>query len=275
MSRAGVEYAICGLGAAVTAIGRLAWWSRRRQAATDESGAAARTPAPLPRDRSGTWSEGRSRQLLADAGVPVVPAVLCTTADEAVAAAAQFAGPVAIKVASEQIVHKTDVGAVELGVAGPAGVRAAFADVMAAGRSVPGATLDGVLVSPMRRGGAELLVGVIRDPDWGLLLTVAMGGVLVEVLRDVALTPLPARPERIRELLASLRGAELLRGVRGAPPADIGALVDAITRIADLAQALGDELESLEVNPLLVTDRGVEALDALVIWRDPATNGVM
>jgi acetate---CoA ligase (ADP-forming) len=142
--------------------------------------------------------------------------------------------------------------------------------VTAAGALVDGAVVHGALISPMRRGGTELLAGVVRDPDWGPVLAVALGGVFVEVLQDSALTPLPVTPERVLGLLAKLRGAALLRGYRGTPAADLGALAAVITRIGELAVALGDDLESLEVNPLWVAGSAIEALDAVITWRAPA-----
>jgi succinyl-CoA synthetase beta subunit len=118
----------------------------------------------------------------------------------------------------------------------------------------------------MRRGGTELLAGVVRDPHWGLLLAVAVGGVFVEVLQDSALAPLPVTPQRAREMLDRLRAAAVLRGTRGTVPADLDALAAVIARLGDLAVALGDDLESLEVNPLLVRGSAIEALDAVVTW---------
>src|ERR1700688_258789 len=108
---------------------------------------------------------------------------------------------------------------------------------------------EGVLISPMRRGGTELLVGVVRDPQWGPVLAVAVGGIFVEVLQDSALAPLPVTPAQGGRLLHGLRGGAVLNGVRGAAPADQDALAAVIARIGDLALALGDDLESLEVNP--------------------------
>jgi succinyl-CoA synthetase beta subunit len=196
-----------------------------------------------------------------------VPARLVSSAGDAAKAAAEFGGPVCVKVVSPQIPHKTDIGGVLLDVPAEEGaVRDAFEAVTAAAARVDGASVDGVLVSPMRRGGAELLVGVVRDPHWGPMLAVALGGVFVEVLKDSALAPLPVSPGRARTMLDSLRGRAVLDGVRGAAPADLDALAAVIARAGDLALALGDDLESLEINPLRVDGATIEALDAMVTW---------
>jgi len=164
-------------------------------------------------------------------------------------------------------VHKSDIGGVVLDVpADEEAVRAAYRAVTAA--APDGARIDGVLVSPMRPGGTELLVGVVRDPQWGPVLAVAIGGLFVEVLRDSALAPLPVTPGQAGRLLDRLRGRAVLDGVRGAAPADRDALAAVIARIGDLALALGDALESLEINPLLVDGAQIEALDAVVTWRE-------
>ena len=126
--------------------------------------------------------------------------------------------------------------------------------------------MEGVLVSPMRHGGTELLAGVVRDPHWGPVLAVALGGIFVEVLEDSALAPLPVTPGQARGLLERLRGRAVLEGSRGTTPADLDALAVVIARIGDLALALGDDLESVEVNPLRVDGPAIEALDAVVTW---------
>jgi succinyl-CoA synthetase beta subunit len=118
----------------------------------------------------------------------------------------------------------------------------------------------------MRRGGTELLAGVVRDPQWGLVLAVALGGIFVEVLQDSVLAPLPVTPARARAMLDGLRGRAVLAGTRGAAQADFSALASVIARVGDLADALGDDLESLEINPLLVHGGAIEALDAVVTW---------
>ena len=270
MARGGVRYVIPGLRQAIVALRNVAWWSeatRPAAAGPPATAQAAGLPVPAQALRHGQWSEDAARRMLAEAGLPVVPARLVSSAGDAAKAAAEFGGPVCVKVVSPQIPHKTDIGGVLLDVPAEEGaVRDAFEAVTAAAARVDGASVDGVLVSPMRRGGAELLIGVVRDPHWGPMLAVALGGVFVEVLKDSALAPLPVSPGRARTMLDSLRGRAVLDGVRGAAPADLDALAAVIARAGDLALALGDDLESLEINPLRVDGATIEALDAVVTW---------
>jgi acyl-CoA synthetase (NDP forming) len=269
MDHGGVSYVIPGLRQAVVALSKVAWWSEATRGAGTRPGAAQAAGIPLPDKtlRRGQWSEDAVRRMLADAGLPVVPARLVATADDAVRAAADYAGPVCLKVVSPQIMHKTDIGGVRLDVpAEEDAVRGAFGAVTAVAGLVDGANVDGVLVSPMRRGGTELLLGVVRDPHWGPVLAVALGGVFVEVLQDSVLAPLPVTPEQARRLLDRLRGGAVLDGIRGAAPADLDALAAVIARVGDLALALGADLESLEINPLRVAGTTIEALDAVVTW---------
>jgi acyl-CoA synthetase (NDP forming) len=267
MQNGGVSYVIPGLRQAVVALRNVGWWSDATRDAASPAGPAGTVPVPAEASRRGLWSEDAARRLLTEAGLPVVPARLAGSADDAVRAAAEFGGPVCLKVVSAQILHKTDIGGVRLDVPAEAdAVRDAFAAVTAAAARVPGATVEGVLVSPMRRGGTELLIGVVRDPQWGPVLAVALGGVFVEVLHDSALAPLPVSAEQARRLLGRLRGRAVLDGARGAAPADLDALAAVIARAGDLALALGDDLESLEINPLRVDGTTIEALDAVVTW---------
>lgn len=267
MERGGVRYVIPGLRQAVVALRNVAWWSEATRTAAAPTPPAP-VPVPAPGLRRGKWSEHAARALLAEAGIPVVPARLAGSADEAVKAAAEFpGGPLSVKIVSADILHKSDIGGVRLDVpADEDAVRAAYRAVTAA--APDGARIEGVLVSPMRRGGTELLVGVVSDPQWGPVLAVAIGGLFVEVLRDSALAPLPVTPAQAGRLLDRLRGRAILDGVRGAAPADRDALTAVIARIGDLALALGDSLESLEVNPLLIDGDRIEALDTVVTWRE-------
>jgi acyl-CoA synthetase (NDP forming) len=266
MEKGGVPYVIPGLRQAVVALRNVAWWSEATRT-TRAQAPPAPVPVPEPARRRGKWSEHDARALLGDAGIPVVPARLAGSAAEAVKAAADFGGLLSVKIVSADILHKSDTGGVVLDVpADEEAVRAAYRAVIAA--APDGARIDGVLVSPMRRSGTELLVGVVRDPQWGPVLAVAIGGLFVEVLRDSALAPLPVTPGQAGRLLDRLRGRAVLDGVRGAAPADRDALTAVIARIGDLALALGDALESLEINPLLVDGARIEALDAVVTWRE-------
>lgn len=265
MAQGRVPYVIPGLRQAMVALRNVAWWSDVTRTPRPETSTQDGIPVPAREARHGSWSEEGARRLLADAGVPVVPARLVTSADDAVKVAADIAAPVVLKVVSPDLVHKTDIGGVQLGVpADEDAVRAAYLAVTTAAAGIPGARVDGVLVSPMRTGGVELLVGVVRDPQWGPILAVAPG--VVEVLKDSALAPLPLTPARARQLLDNLRGAALLQGVGGTRAADLDAVAAVVARIGDLALALGDELESLQADPLRVDGATVEALDAVVTW---------
>jgi acyl-CoA synthetase (NDP forming) len=269
MVRGQVPYVIPGLRQAVVALRNVAWWSQFTQ---DQDAAEAPEPVSVPAQaqRRGAWSEYAARTLLSDAGIPLVPAWLAGSADEAVRAAADLAGPLSVKIVSADILHKSDIGGVRLDVPpNEDAVRAAYRAVTEAAASTgTGARVEGVLISPMRRGGTELLVGVVRDPQWGPVLAVAIGGLFVEVLQDSALAPLPVTPGQAGRLLDRLRGRAVLNGVRGGAPADREVLTAVIARIGDLALALGDDLTSLEVNPLLAHGARIEALDAVVTWKE-------
>ena len=233
---------------------------------------AGRAPAPVVEEiegvaeRGAAWSEHRAAALLAEHGVPVVPNELVTSADAAAAAADRVGYPVVVKLAAEGLAHKSDLGGVRLGLADANAVRRAFDDVVAAGRNA-GESVAGALVQPQRERGVELIVGVVTDPVWGHVLAVGLGGVWVEVLQDSVLRVLPVDHDEVRQAISSLRGVRLLSGERGTEKADLDAVVEVVVSIARLAQRLGPELESLEINPLLVQGSQVEALDALITWR--------
>ncbi|MFI9596614.1 acetate--CoA ligase family protein [Nonomuraea sp. NPDC052265] len=264
----GFPYVMGGIEHGLTAIGAAVRWSEAHRAALTSAPAERAAVTGAPEGAGGVWAEHRAAALLAAAGLPVVPSE--TAADEAaaVAAAERFGYPVVLKAAAEGLGHKSDIGGVRLGLSSPEEVRQAYREVVAAARAhAPDA---GALIQPQRGGGVELLVGVVRDPAWGLTLAVGLGGVWVEVLRDAALRVLPVDVGEVRRALSELRGAALLDGARGTEPADLDAVADVVTRIAAFAESLGDDLESLEINPLLVTGSRVEALDALITWRPPA-----
>lgn len=251
---------------AVTALAKVSWWTKRLGELNAEAPALAL--AAEPRQGSGRpMSEMGVRNLLSEAGIPVVPAELVTSAEHAADAAARIGGPVAMKIVSADIPHKSDIGGVRLGVSGRTEVATAYDAIMASAAEImPQPAVEGVLVAPMRTDGVELIVGVTRDPDWGPLLAVGLGGVFVEVFRDSALLRLPTTDGDITRALTGLRAAPLLQGTRNRPVADFGRLSTVIRAVADLAITLGDHLESLEVNPLYVRGNVIEALDGLLTW---------
>ena len=260
-----------GIELAMTALGHaLRWAERPATGATGTAAAAVRArqrPATAAEAAAGPWPEDAARDLVADAGVPVVPAELVSSAVDAALAAKRLGWPVALKVCAAEITHKSDIGGVALGLTSAAQVRRAYARIRRAADAVPDARVRGVLVSPMRAGGVELLAGVTLDPVFGPVLAVGLGGVFVEILRDTSLRVLPVDEAEVREMLGELRGATLLRGARGRRPADLDQIARVVVRLTECAGDLGDRLEALEVNPLWVDGNRVEALDVLIATR--------
>ena len=204
---------------------------------------------------------------LAGQGAPVVPATLACGAAEAIEQAAAMGGPVVMKVSSPDIAHKTEVGGVALRLEGADAVGGAYREMMRRiAKERPDAAVEGVLIAPMRGEGVELFVGIVRDPHWGPTIAVGLGGIWVELLKDTSIRLLPIDQSDALEMLAELRGARILDGFRGAPATNRTALADAIVAIGNAALALGGELQSLEVNPLLAQGSRIEALDALAVW---------
>jgi acetate---CoA ligase (ADP-forming) len=226
-----------------------------------------------PADLAGpgaAWSELRGRELLSGAGVPVVPGRLARSADEAVEAASAVGRPVAVKVSSDLITHKSDIGGVALGLCSDEEIRAGYARVAAAAARA-GDDSGSVLVTAMRTGGVEVLAGVSVDPGFGPVLAVGLGGIFVEVLRDVSLRVLPVDPDEVGRMLGELRGLPLLAGGRGSAPADLEALAKVISDIGEAAATVPG-LRACEVNPLWVRGDQIEALDVLVVTRPDADN---
>ena len=218
----------------------------------------------------GTLSEPAALALLAEAGVPVVAHRHVHSADAAAAAAEALGGPVAVKIASAAIAHKSDVGGVALGVQGAAQVRAAFERTRDQARAArPDAPLDGALVARMATGpGVECIAGVHRDPVFGPILMFGLGGIHVETLRDVALRPLPLAPGDAQAMVRELRAFAILDGARGRPPVDLDAIAGTLNALADFAVRAGDSLASAEINPLIArprADSGCVAVDALIV----------
>jgi acyl-CoA synthetase (NDP forming) len=270
VERTGLHF-LAGMEHGMRALGKFLWWS----ALTTESPASfANIEAPAKAiletvadlgTPEGIWSEARARTLLHNADIPTVPARLVMSADEAAQAARELGLPVALKLQSAALPHKSDVGGVALGLNTEEAVRAQFTAMLERIQTGhPGVEIEGILVSPMRPAGIELLVGVVRDPLWGPVLTLGLGGIWTEILKDTAVRILPVQRSEIETMLGELRGAALLRGTRGQEEIDLQTLSEIIYRISALALALGPRLQALEINPLLVSNSRIEALDVLV-----------
>ena len=222
---------------------------------------AAKAAREILRAGGGALSEYDSKQVLAAYGIPVTDERLCTSKAEAVRAADAVGYPVVLKVSSPTILHKSDLGLVRVGVPNAKEVRAAFDELMAA----KGA--EGVLVSELVSGGMETVVGIAQDELFGPTVMFGLGGVFVEVLKDVTFRVPPFDRDEARRMVAEVRGFPLLQGARGRPKADLKALVDVILKVQRLALDLSDDLSELDINPLMVLPKGAVAVDALAVPR--------
>ncbi len=210
-------------------------------------------------------TEAAAKQVLGAAGLPVLRELLCASEEAAVAAARELGYPLVAKIASPDILHKTEIGGVLLNLQNEAAVRAAFVTLMQrAAAAIPQARLDGVLLAPMVRGGVETILGVQVDPTFGPMVMFGAGGTAVELYRDVALASAPLNPERAQALVDRVRSSALLKGWRGAQALDTGALVSALCALSDFAMAHADDLDSIDINPLVVMDKGAVCLDAVI-----------
>ncbi|MER5387559.1 acetate--CoA ligase family protein [Saccharopolyspora sp. NPDC002686] len=210
--------------------------------------------------------EHESSRLIAAYGIPCAGAFPAATPDAAVAAAHDLGGPVAVKLLSDRIGHKSDIGGVRLNLTGDAEILAAAGDLLDIAKTAgdPDARL---LVQRMAGGGTELIVGLKHDPAFGPVVVVGFGGVLVDVLADSQVGVAPLDPDAAGRLLLSLRGSRLFGEVRGKPPRDLDAAADAVARLSWLAHDLAEDIAELDVNPLLLDEagKGVIAVDCLAV----------
>ncbi|MEN6375841.1 MAG: acetate--CoA ligase family protein [Smithella sp.] len=209
-----------------------------------------------------------STALLKKEAIPAVAVLHAASPDEAAALARKLETPVALKIASPDIAHKSDVGGVRLNLSGDEEIRRAFGEIMIdASSRVPGACLEGVTVSPMARsGGLEVIVGVFRDPQYGPVLMFGLGGIFTEIYRDVQFCLLPASDDEIMQTIRTVTGYPLLAGVRGQKPKDQAALADIIKGVSQLAIDNPD-LDQIDLNPVLVYDEGACVVDVRMFKR--------
>jgi acyl-CoA synthetase (NDP forming) len=228
----------------------------------------ASPPIPgLPNLGRGAQPEWLGKKLLAAAGIRIPDGSLARTADEAATLAKQIGYPVVLKAQAASLPHKTEAGGVALNLTDEAAVRTAWDTTMRKVKhAAPNTKLDGVLIEKMSPRGIELMVGAKRDSGWGTVLLLGLGGIWVEALGDVQVLPETADNVQIIEALGKLRGAKLLVGMRGAPPADLTAVADVVIAIRGLMQNV-PEISEIDINPLTVHGEGATALDALIVVR--------
>ena len=212
--------------------------------------------------------EHEAKKILAACGIGDAQGALATNAKEAAEITTKFTGPVALKIQSPDILHKSDAGGVALGVESADAARDAFDTVMQSVREqFPDAQVSGVLVEPMAAPGVEVILGIHRDPTFGPLLMAGIGGIHVEILDDVAFAPVPLAPWAAEALLNKLKAAPLLDGARGAEPCDRDALVETMVALSHFAAAYGDDIAEIDLNPVIVhpKGKGVSIVDALIV----------
>jgi acetyltransferase len=239
-------------------------FQKTRQAIAPKQAQVFLQRAKLP---SGILAAEAAFRLFEEFAIPVAPTVLARSANEATIAAEKMGYPVVLKIESAQITHKSDVGGVALRLSSAAEVRDAYTRIQAEVRKcAPSAMIDGVVVQRMAGEGVEMILGVKRDPLFGPVVLCGFGGILVEVLKDVAIGIPPLTGDQAHDMLKRLRGFTILGGVRGKPPADVAVLCNAIVGVSQLAVALGDQLLGLDINPMIVLPkgRGAVAVDAVV-----------
>ncbi|MCL4439750.1 MAG: acetate--CoA ligase family protein, partial [Firmicutes bacterium] len=216
-----------------------------------------------------TLSESSAKAVLEKYGIPVTRNAIAASADDAVIKAKIIGYPVALKVDSPDIPHKTEAGGLRLNLINDDQVRAAYDDIIRNVRGYkPNARISGISVQEMLPEGTEVIIGVTRDPAFGPVIMFGLGGIFVEVLKDVSFRVAPVSPGDAADMIEEIKGYAVLKGVRGKPPADIKAIADIILRVSALVTDYGDSIEELDINPLVVYPGGAKAADALLVVRE-------
>ena len=210
-------------------------------------------------------SEVEAKSLLHDAGVPVAETRLATTAAQARTHAEELGFPVVLKIVSPDISHKSDIGGVKLGLDDDTAVTAAYDEILSNARSaVPDARITGIAVQHMAPQGTEVIVGMTTDPQFGPVLMFGLGGILVEVLKDVTFRVVPLEPRDAKQMIEEIKGKVILDGVRGQPPVDRAALENAILKVSEFVDA-NPEVRELDLNPMMAYPDGAIAVDARIV----------
>jgi acetyltransferase len=237
---------------------------------TFEWGAGA-TPAgsdiirSAQKDNRGALLEHEAMALLDEHGLPVVANPPAKTADEAVAVAEKIDGPVAMKIVSPDILHKSDAGGVQLGLTTADEVRQAFGKIIANAKKYNAASdIRGAIVTPMAESGVEIIIGTKIDDQFGPIIMFGLGGVLVEVLKDVSFRVLPLTPDGAKEMMGEIKAHAVLDGVRGKPPVDKDAIKSLLVKVSEIIESYPD-IREMDLNPVIVHEKGLSIVDARII----------
>jgi len=210
-------------------------------------------------------NEIESKRLLHEAGIPVIPTRLARTQREAVAFSREINLPIALKIVSPDISHKSDIGGVKLNLTSISQVSRAYRDIINSTRnSLPSARIEGVSVQKMAEPGIELIIGVARDPQFGLAMMFGIGGILVEILKDVSFRLIPISKLDAEEMISEIKGYSLLKGYRGYKPVNLVLLQEIMIKVSDFAVS-HPRLEELDINPLIASGDSLLAVDARII----------
>lgn len=260
-----------GIDAACATLAALVRFGARNQA---PAAVDALDRQPLAPEAFAT--EASAKSALAEAGLPVPQEAVAVTRDDALAHARRLGFPLVLKIVSPDIAHKTEVGGVFVGVRSEEQLLQEYDQLLArVVAKAPGARITGVLLAQMVQGGVELILGAKKDPVFGPMVMVGLGGIFAEILKDVALRPAPVDEAQATAMLRSLKAFTLLDGARGRPPADVAAAARAIAALSRFAVRHADDVSEIDINPLMVLEqgRGAYALDALLVPETPATKG--
>jgi acyl-CoA synthetase (NDP forming) len=250
---------------------RLAGAAARTTATPAEAAAAARVRV-LAKNGAVALDEVESKQLIRAYGIPTPAEIAVQSPDDAVKAARQIGYPVVLKAVAAKLLHKSDAGAVVLHLANDDAVRAAYARIVGNVWHAGIETLDAILVCQQISGGLELVLGLNRDPEMGLVVMAGSGGVLLELTKDVAFAAPPITREKARAMIERTHAARLLRGYHSSPALDADAVIDALIALGRIAEDLADVVQSIDINPFVVLPRGGFALDALFVpWAHDST----
>ena len=218
----------------------------------------------------GSIGEVLTRPLLEAYGIPLVPANIAENEDDAIRVANEIGYPVVTKINSPDILHKSDLGGIRLDLNDAASVRQAYQEMISTVQTkMPNARIEGVLIEATAPKGQEVIIGMKRDPGFGPVMMFGLGGIFVELFKDVSFRVSPLTRNDAYDMIQSTRAGKLLTGYRGQKPADLDAVVDTILRLSQLALNF-EEIEEIEINPLLVMEKGCLALDGRVILKQSA-----